>query len=139
MANEIRITSSLQIRKGNLQYGPSQPSTIQADMIGTRGPTPGALIIATGAGTDISLAELSLQGGWARVRNLESDLGTGTIANNYVTIGIKSGGTFYPFTWLLPGEHCPIRFVPNWVGFLGTYHAIAAHAPAQLWVEAFDF
>ncbi len=136
MSNEARITSSLQIRKGSLQYGPSQPATIQADMIGTRGPTPGAVLIATGAGTDISLAELSSPGGWARLRNLESDLGTGTIANNYITIGIKSGGNYYPFTWLLPGEHCVLRFVPI---VTGTYHAVAAHATAELWVDAFDY
>jgi hypothetical protein len=135
MANEIRVTSSLQIRKGSLQYL-SQPATVQADMHGSRGPTPGAVEIATGAGTDISLAELSQPGGYARLINLEVDAGTGTIANNYVTIGIKSGGTFYPFTWLLPGEQVPLRFVPNVVG---TYHAIAAHAPVQLLIEAFDY
>jgi hypothetical protein len=134
MANEIRVTTALQVRKGSTQYL-SQPATVQANMLGTRGPTPGALIIATGAGTDISLAELSIPGGWARLMNLEVDVGTGTTSNNYITIGIKSGGNFYPFTWLQPGEETVLRLVPV---ITGVYHAQAAHAQGQMLIEAFD-
>jgi hypothetical protein len=139
MASEVRITGSLQVRKGVTQYGPSQPGSVQANMTGTRGPTPGAVLVATGAGTDINLSELDLPGGWARVMNLDPGVGTGTVTDNYIAIGIKSGGTFYPFCWLLPGEDMKVRFIPTWIGLVGTYHAVAAHATTQLLVEAFDF
>lgn len=101
MADEATIRSSLQIRKDDgaglvqLDYR-SQPTAFQADVTGVLGPTPGAFV-ATTAGTDVDLTELTTPG-LCRISNLD--------ATNYVTVGIwdPEGNTFYPADEVLPGE-----------------------------------
>jgi|SRR5579884_3434050 hypothetical protein len=135
MANEVRITTGLQIKKGQLQYQ-SQPQTVTADMQGSLGPTPGALQVTT-SGVDVNLSQLHQQGGWCRIMNLENEstVGTGSINNNYIQYGPKSGGVLINFAWLFPGEESVFRIDPA----MGTMRIKAAHATANVLVEAFDY
>lgn len=101
MANEASVRVSLTINKGNLPW--SSPQTgWQATLTGTKGPTPGAVTVATGAGTDVVLTELSTPG-LCYLRNIDSA--------NFVSYGIKdvASGVFYPLGELLPGEDCVLR------------------------------
>lgn len=103
MANEARITSSLQIifppgATGNINYQ-SQPTAFNADVSTALGPTPGA-IVATVAGVDVSLAVLTVPG-FCRIRNLDE--------TNFVEVGIWDGVSFYPFMDILAGESYIVR------------------------------
>lgn len=102
MANEAEIRSSLQIAKDNLEYR-GQPTVFNANVTGTKGPTPGAITVST-AGTDVDLSGLTTPG-LCRIQNLEADSG------NFVAYGIwdPEGGKFYPLGELLPGESYVLR------------------------------
>jgi hypothetical protein len=97
MASEARITTSLQIKKGNLFYQ-NQPQAFIADMEGDKGPSPGAITVGT-AGTDVDFSELA-QPGLCRIMNLDEA--------NFVTFGIWDG-EFHPLGELLPGESYVLR------------------------------
>lgn len=98
MTDEARLNLSLQITKDNLQYR-SHPTAFNADVTGAKGPTPGAMA-ATTAGTDVDLSELTSYG-WCRIYNLDS--------TNFVTVGIRDGGEFYPLADVYPGEFTVIQ------------------------------
>ena len=98
MADEASIRSSLQIIKGNLQYR-SYPTNFTADVSGTKGPSPGAIAVAT-SGTDVDLSEIASPG-FCRVTNMD--------AANTIVMGIWDGSAFHAFKDLLPGEHYVLR------------------------------
>lgn len=147
MANEARVTSNLSILKLRssdnkvlLQYN-GQPSAFQADVSGTKGPTPGAITVAL-AGTDVDLSELT-QPGLCRISNQDD--------TNFVEYGIREPGTntFYPLGELLPGESYVLRLSRNiQEEYQGTgtgtstatnfLHFKANTAPVNVLVEAFE-
>jgi hypothetical protein len=104
MANEARVTCSLYVRRGSLFYQ-SQPSSFQADVSTTKGPSPGAITVSTD-GTDVDLSQL-VTPGLCRLMNLDD--------NNYVQYGIwdPTPGIFYPLGELLPGEFTVLRLSRN--------------------------
>lgn len=124
MANEAAIKSSLSITKGNLQYQ-SRPGSFNADVTGAKGPTPGAVAIATSPGTDISFSELTTPG-FVRIQNLDS--------TNFVEFGIWDGSTFHELGELQPGEEYVFRFSRNMSGF----RMKADTAAVNCVVEAFE-
>ena len=113
MADEAQIRSSLQIAKDSLEYR-GQPTVFNADVSGTKGPTPGAITVSA-AGTDVDLSALTTPG-LCRIQNLEADGG------NYVTYGIwdPEGGKFYPLGELLPGESYVLRLARDIEAEYGT-------------------
>ncbi len=144
MAAEIQVRVSLTIVKGNIVYGPTRPNAFAADFLGSSGPTPGMVVIATNI-TTITLANLATLGGWCRMENYDQ--------TNFVMVGIydQDSAVFFPFLELLPGETVVLRLsrfinrelVPG----TGTGSAdrnvtvLAAKAdvaPCNLLVEAFD-
>ncbi len=101
MSNEIRVQSSLQVRKGELDYS-SRPTSFNANMAGSRGPTPG-MVMCSPTGTDIDLTQLAVLGGVCRIQNLDP--------TNYIECGPYDPNvtTYLPFIELLPGESYPLR------------------------------
>lgn len=118
MADEIRITSSLSIRKDNLVYQ-SQPQSMVIDMVGDpKGPSPGAIAISP-TGTDVDLSEID-NPGMCWIQNLDQDEADGG-SGNYITFGIWDPelSRFYPIGELLPGEFYVLRlsrFIQEEVG-----------------------
>lgn len=100
MAGEATIRSSLQIRKGNLQYS-SLPSSFIADVAGVKGPVPGAIDV-TSVGVDVDFSELASPS-LCRLQNLDDTY--------YFEYGIwdPEGAIFYPLGEVLPGETYVIR------------------------------
>jgi len=100
MANEIKVTTSLNINNGNQQFR-NTPTSFSADMTGTKGPSPGAVEVSP-SGTDIDLSEIDTLG-FCQLQNLD--------ATNYVTYGIYSPDSldFYPLGELLAGEVAVFR------------------------------
>lgn len=104
MADEIQVLSGLVIRKGNLNYQ-SLPNTFTADLTGSIGPTPGAIVVDT-LGVDVSFAQLTTPG-VCRIMNIDD--------TNYVEWGVYDPETdvFYPVGELLPGESYVFRLTRN--------------------------
>ena len=107
MADEARVTSTLTIGKGNLDYA-SRPSVFSADVdaAAPTGPTPGSLLIAT-AGTDVSFAQLTTAG-FCKLTNLDD--------TNFVEYGIWDSSTFHELGEIQPGEFYVIRLSRNMTG-----------------------
>ncbi len=105
MANEIRVTAGLQVRKGSVFYQ-SRPGAFTADWAGLKGPTPGSITVSI-HGTIIDLSQLNTRGGPCRFTNNDD--------TNYVEYGIYDVGLnrFYPLGSILPGEDYVIRLSPN--------------------------
>lgn len=112
MGDEATIHSSLAIRKGNLNYGPSRPTAFTADVGGTLGPTPGALTVDN-EGDDIAFAELTTPS-LCRIANIDS--------TNRLEYGIwdPEGVKFYPLGEVLPGESYVLRLARNLFEEYGT-------------------
>ena len=112
MADEARVTSSLQIRKTNsagdvlqLDYQ-SRPSAFTADVTGTKGPTPGALTVQR-TRTDVDLSQLTTPG-LCRFMNLD--------ATSRIYVGLWNPDVpleFTPMMMLLPGESFVFRLADN--------------------------
>lgn len=104
MANEARITNSLNIVVGNLNYQ-SRPTSFTADVSVGKGPTPG-LISASLTGTDVDLSLLD-RPGLCWIQNLDT--------TNRVEVGVyePSTGTYYPLLELLAAECYPLRLSRN--------------------------
>jgi hypothetical protein len=109
MANEARVTASLQIRKTSggitlIDYR-SNPTTFQVDVDGVMGPTPGAMNISRN-GTTISFSQL-VAPGLCVLRNIDPDY--------FVEYGIWNPASleFYPLGEILPGETYVLRFSRN--------------------------
>ena len=140
MANEINLRTSLSIRKGALQFQ-SFPQSFTATMLGSGGPTPGYLTVATTPGTDVSLAQLVGPGGMAFLVNLDP--------TNFVTYGIHDAVTheFYPLGEIQPNEayairtsrHLGNRYTDVGTGVGGpTLRFVADTAACKIAVYAFD-
>lgn len=140
MANEATIQTSLQIVKGSKQYR-SIPSSFRADVSGSGGPTPGAILVST-AGTDVDLTQLTSPG-LCRIQN--------TDAGNYVEVGVwnPDQSEFYPLMRILPGESYVLRLSPQinkeysgvGTGTTAEHNTLrikAANQPCVVIVEAFD-
>lgn len=110
MSNEARITTTLNIRKGNLDY--TSNKSFQADVATAKGPSPGAISVDT-TGEAIDLSELTTPT-LCRFTNLSS---SGT-----VEVGITDPqlATFWPMIELLPGESYIVRLSSNLNNQYGT-------------------
>ncbi len=148
MSNEIQRRGQLQIIKRDttgtillIDYRP-QDTFFTATMSGFKGPTPGS-IVASEAGTDVDLSQLTAFGGWCRIKNADP--------TNYITIGIMDldTGKFHPFHELLPGEFYEFRisrFFQSELTGTGTLafdvqdrlHIKGAVANCNVVVDAFD-
>lgn len=98
MANEIRVTSSIQVNNANLKYA-SKNTSFLADQATAKGMSPG-LIDATTAGTVVSFSGLTTPG-LCEIINLDP--------TNYVQYGLSDGSYFYPLGEVLPNESYTIR------------------------------
>lgn len=143
MANEANIQSRLSVRKLSgstvlLDYTSGQ-SGFNADVDGTKGPTPGAITVTT-AGVNVDLTALTTPG-LCRISNQD--------ATNYFEWGVKdaSSGIFYPMGEVLPGESYVIRLSRNigeeYYSTTGTdsgnsVHLKANTASVNALVEAFE-
>lgn len=132
MANEATIQSSLNIRAGNIQYQ-SRPSTFNANVTGRKGPTPGAVRIATTPGTSVLFGELTTPG-LVRIQNLDE--------TNFVKWGVWNGVTFYSLGKILPGESYVFRMSEDFDAGTGTsgheFRIVADTAACVVVVDAFE-
>lgn len=136
MANEATVQSMLRINNGSLLYQ-SLPASFTADVNGTKGPSPGNVLVAV-TGTTISLSQVGTPG-LARLQNLDED--------NFVTVGVYDGASFYPLLELGPGETFVMR-LSRYVNleFVGTgtnadtnqLRMMADTAACQVLVEVFE-
>jgi hypothetical protein len=101
MANEASIRSSLQIRKGNLNYQ-GQPTAFLGNVTGTKGPLPGAVSVPPG-GINVDLSGLT-KPGYCRLQNLDA------VATVDYGIWDATSSTFFPVGEIQPGETYIIRF-----------------------------
>lgn len=145
MAGEARVTSSLFVRKAtgsvvHIDYQ-SRPASFVADVNGTKGPTPGSILVSVN-GTNIDLTELGTPG-LCRFHNQSPTYS--------VRIGRWNETTdeFYPFMLLKPGESYVVRLDADieeeYSGTgtavsaaVSTLRAIAMTQDVNLLVEAFD-
>lgn len=109
MSSEATVMSLLSIRKTSgstvlLEYQ-SRPGQFQADVNGTMGPVPGALLART-TGTVVDFGQLTIPG-LCRIMNLG--------ATYYFEYGIYDPQTdvFYPLGECMPGESYIIRLSRN--------------------------
>lgn len=138
--NEASIRSSLQVRSGELFYQ-SQPTAFEADVAGSKGPSPGAITVSV-FGTNIDLSQL-VTPALCRVMNLDP--------TNYVEYGIRdpATGVFYPLGEILPGETYILRLSRNiqedyyntgtgTTASINFFHFKANKAPCVVVIEAFE-
>ena len=156
MAREANIQASLTIRKsitaGGLVLNRQHSHAYQATVTGTKGPSPGAVLVPL-VGVDIDLSQLT-QPGWCWIKHLGLAAGTdpGTTPEiYYIDIGIKDilSGRFLPFMELQPGGELPFYFSRNLLEAYNqtgtgtgpannTLHAIAYIAACNLSIEAYE-
>lgn len=140
MANEVTVTSSLQVRSGNLSYR-SQPQQFRADLVLATGPAPGSFL-ATYDGVDVDLSQLATPS-FYRIQNLD--------ATNYVDVGIYDpvNSIFHPLHEVGPGETYVGKLSRNLgqmfttpgtgtSGTSGALHVKAQTVDCTIIVEAFD-
>ena len=101
MANEITISASLAVAKGNLASEALAVSAIKATLTGKQVVKATQTVPTTAGGTAIGLAGLGSVG-WVFIKNMD--------ATNYVDIMTAVSGT--AFARLLPGEICLLRLTP---------------------------
>lgn len=131
MPNEATIHSSLTIFKDSLNYT-SRPTIFQADITGTKGPTPGAMTVDTIGGTIVNLAQITTPG-FCRIANLEP-----TTSTNYLIYGVWNGATFYPLGEALPGETYILRLSRNLLDGANELRLVAVGAQLNALVEVFE-
>lgn len=108
MANEATVTAGLRVLKGTspvlINYQ-SQPTSYQATVTGTKGPSPGAVNVSRN-GTTVSFSELTSPS-LCRLMNQDSTY--------FVEWGVwnPTQREFYPLGELLPGEVAVFRFSRN--------------------------
>lgn len=149
MANEITVVSHAQITKRDSDTGVTQidwscrPVTFQADFNGTKGPTPGSILVSP-YGTTVDLSQIDTRG-LCRIHN--------TDLLNYITWGIMDPETskYYPIGKVKPGESYVFRLADELGYEYGTGSGTSATGPntnrfrmranaayCQVIVEAFD-
>lgn len=104
MANEITVTSTLSVKKGNLSFTDTN-GLFRATMNGSVGGAPGLVLVPTD-GVSIDLSALDTPG-VCKMTNLD--------ATNYVEYGIRDpdSGLFYPLGEIQAGESYIIRLSRN--------------------------
>lgn len=104
MSDEARVTSGIVIKKGTFEYR-SLPVSFTADIDVAKGPTPGAVTVAT-TGTNVAFSELTTPG-LCRLQNLSDTYPV------HVGITEPATGLFYPLLFLRPGRSYIIEFSPD--------------------------
>lgn len=94
MANELRMTISVNVKKGNVNENISE--TFVASLTNAEGPTPGYVVVPQ-LGVDVDLSELTTPGVCV-IKNVH--------ATYSLMVGISDGVEFYPMFNLAPGESC---------------------------------
>src|SRR5262245_58703717 len=105
MAGEATVMSSLQLRKGKVNWR-TPNSSFRATIVGNaKGPVPGAITVPT-SGINIDLSGLTTPG-LCEITNYD--------ASNYVEYGIRDpdSGRFFPIHEILPGETYVVRLSRN--------------------------
>lgn len=131
MANEVTINLSLQIKKSdaNIDYTP-RPTQFRCDMNGSRGQTPGEILVGI-QGTEISLAHIASNNyGYIRLQNRD--------ATNRIHYGIRDpdNNRFYPMGVLYPGEPVVWHMSSGILGEQGLTGTGTSGADNQLWAKA---
>jgi len=105
MAGTISVTAALQARNQDENWDSGKVGQAQLSFVQNNpgGGVPGTITVPV-AGVDVDLSELGVQG-WARLQNLDG--------TNFVQHGPKSGGTFYPYGKMEPGEPAEFRLDPG--------------------------
>lgn len=143
MASEANVRSSLiiAIPANNLKYQ-SNPTDFQENVSVANGPSPGAVSVSV-TGTNIDLSQLS-HPGLCYVQNLED---ASVAPNNFVTLGVYDGASFFPLIEVRPGKGYVFR-LSRYLNeeFIGTgtnsdanqLRAVANERACILKFEAFD-
>ena len=99
MANEITVSWSLSVAKGNLVD--SAQKNFRANL-STSAPVRASNVqnIGHAAHEAVVIGDIATLG-WATFQNID--------ATNYVELGVDVGGTFYPMARLNAGESCVLR------------------------------
>ena len=100
MANTVSINVSLSFRAGSLTDQFTANGTFAVTTAAPSKAAGAPSIPTTAGGTALGLGSLTTPG-WMFAKNLD--------ATNYVDLGLVTGGTFYPFARLLPGEAAVLR------------------------------
>lgn len=139
MANEARMTVSLNINKGNLKENVNE--TFVADLTNAEGPEPGYLDVPE-TGVNITFTNLT-DPGLCIFKNVGSTY--------TVTLGISDGTEFYPLFDIKPGRFAAGE-ISEWIGTsldsggtgtgtydTGTYylHAIGINGAGALTVKCY--
>lgn len=109
MANEVKVSGSLQINGGNaVSYNYQSVSSFSADGSAAiaNGHTPGTVNAVPG-GALVDLSKLVSPGGWAKLQNLDP------AGVTLVEFGVWDGTRFMPCLDLLPGEPQIVRLSRN--------------------------
>lgn len=136
MANEVTVTSSLQIRKGSFTFR-SLPTSFKANLNTASGPKPAGLTVST-LGTNVDFSGL-ITPGFCWIYNQDT--------TNYVSVGIYDGTTFFPLLEVGPQEGYVVKLSRNLGNeFLGTgtpsdvnyMRLMASVASCEVIVAAFE-
>ena len=100
MSNEIKLTVSCQLSTPENLSDTFSPGQISITQTTPRKQVGSQSIPTTAAGTAITLGGVTTAG-VCYFRNLD--------ANNYIELGVQSGGVFYPTVKLKPGEPAAFR------------------------------
>lgn len=121
MANEVRVNSSLTIRKTDsggvvlLEYV-SRPGGFIDDMTGSKGPVPGAVQakLASAGGTQVDFSQLT-RPTFCRISNLGPSDGSLATAAEYFEVGIWNAQdtSFHPLMEVGVGESYTIKLSRN--------------------------
>jgi hypothetical protein len=128
MADEIRTQSYLEVSNGNFVQPRLGNFVQQIDQATPGGGVPGQ-ITATTAGVDVSVTGLTAVG-LVYIRNIDS--------TNFVTVGPKLAGTFYPFIKIKPGEAYIFRLDSAVVPSTTTFHVKADTANCKVHVAVME-
>lgn len=101
---EIKITASIAVEKGNFKVPRQGAAELKFDMAGLGGGVPGKVNLSEGTEVDLDLSALSVEG-WLWMRNLS------TVHD--IKWGPKSGGVMIPCGIMEPGEPALFRLVPG--------------------------
>lgn len=96
MADEIVVSGTIRVKKGNIVFPPVQWN-FQEDMEGSKGMFPG-LVVAKASGTLINFRDLPNLGNVRPRRCVFINYDE----TNFVTVGVYDGSQFYPFGEIAP-------------------------------------
>jgi hypothetical protein len=127
MANEIQITTVMQVNKGLLSYS-QIPGTALFDMTGTKssGGAQAASVSATAVAIDLNTLTATTVG-YSYFRNTSSTVGES------ILIGTGTG-TFVPFMELKPREMAVLRINSSGSGTVPTFRSLLGTPVLQYWI-----